>query len=439
MEVEMLKLAQAINQVSKQIIDPLFIHAHKAMINDFSRERILTFSVVFMQILRKTVKSLQVSLNELFMSNHIETTVSASAYTQARKKFKHTAFIELNDDITNIFYSDENIKKWRGYRCIGIDGSTIILPNSADIENEYGSCAIKNPSMSSKYSQAIFECYYDVLNHMAVKCKLAHGLSYEVNLAIEMLDCTTTEDLLIYDRGYASYEFFATLTQQRRNYLVRCSSTSSFKAITSLISDPNNWSQVVTLKPPSRKKSNIQEKGLPLEIEVRFITVILSTGEVEILATSLFDLDISRDEFKSLYGMRWGVETFFSRVKGRLCLENFTGKTAEAVKQDFWSTIFISNFETMAKESVEEQMNQASVDIGYEKKVNAAVSFNVIKNMAFEIFTNNTNQEEAVQKMILLFKTNPVLHRPERKTTPRKKTSDLRSYNFLRRIKKMIF
>lgn len=48
--------------------------------------------------------------------------------------------------------------------------------------------------------------------------------------------------------------------------------------------------------------------------------------------------------------MRWGVETFFSIVKGRLCLENFTGKTSEAVKQDFWSTVFISNLETLMTE-----------------------------------------------------------------------------------------
>lgn len=71
--------------------------------------------------------------------------------------------------------------------------------------------------------------------------------------------------------------------------------------------------------------------------------------------------------------------------------------------------------------------------------MNAAVSFNTIKNMAFEIFTNNQNQEEAFRKMILLFKTNPVLQRPERLSPPRRKTSALRSYNFLRRIKKMIF
>ncbi len=58
-----------------------------------------------------------------------------------------------------------------------------------------------------------------------------------------------------------------------------------------------------------------------------------------------------------LYGVRWGVETFFSRIKGRLCLENFTGKTVESVRQDFWSTVFISNFETLATEGIEDQIN----------------------------------------------------------------------------------
>ena len=47
---------------------------------------------------------------------------------------------------------------------------------------------------------------------------------------------------------------------------------------------------------------------------------------------------------------RWGIETFFGVLKGRLNLENFSGKTAESVKQDFYSTIFISNLETILTE-----------------------------------------------------------------------------------------
>ncbi len=420
----MFRLFQGIECVSNKIIAPHFISSHRTTPQAFSRNRLLTFSIVFTQILRKTVKSLQVSLNELFMNNHIESTVSASAYTQARQKFKHTAFIELNNDIVNIFYSDDNIKKWRGYRCIGVDGSKVILPNSSDISNEYGSIKIKNQSITGRFSQAIFECYYDVLNHVAIKCQLAHGLSYEVNLATQMLDCTASQDLLIYDRAYASYEFLATLSQQHKNYLIRCSNNGSFKLIKNLIADSEKWCEVVTLKPSVSQIKNIKQKGLPAEVKVRFIKVILDTGEVEVLATSLMDKDISQADFKWLYSKRWGVETFYSRVKGRLCLENFTGKTVESIKQDFWSTIFISNFETLAREGVEEEMNHKEASI-HHKKVNSAVSFNVIKNMAFEIFTECQCRQEAAQKMVALFKMNPVLVRPERQAPPRKKTSTL--------------
>jgi len=434
-----IKLTRSIKIVSEKIINTSFIVSHKASTKDFTRKRTLSFQIIFMQILRKTVKSLQVSLNELFMSNHIASVVTSSAYTQARKKFKHTAFIELNDDIVNIFYSDDSgIKKWRNYRCLGADASKVILPLTPDIEVEYGSIAIKNQSMTGRFSQGMFECYYDVLNHMAVKCALAHGLSYEVNLAIEMLDVATRHDLLIYDRGYASYEFLATLTQQQKNFLIRCP-VNSFKDAQKLAKDPSKWSCMATLTPCNNQQKNTKEKKLPFEIQVRFIKVILSTGEIEILATSLIDPTITCEEFKWLYGMRWSVETYFSRVKGRLCLENFTGKTVESIKQDFWSTIFISNFETMATGNIHDELNKNKINMQHEKKVNTAVSFNAIKNMAFDIFNNNTNQDESVQKMILLFKSNPILQRPERESPPRQKTSDHRSYNFLRRVKKMIF
>ncbi|MCH9715955.1 MAG: IS4 family transposase [Gammaproteobacteria bacterium] len=432
-------ITRIIQNITSKIADQAFISDHRAQPEHFTRIRTLSFQIIFMLILRKTLKSLQLSLNELFMGGHIANTVSASAYTQARKKFKHTAFIELNDDIIDGFYSNnEAIKTWNQYRCLAVDGSKIILPNTKEIKEEYGSIAIKNQSVNSSFSQAMFECCYDVLNHIAIKSTLAHGLSYEASLATEMLDGTSENDLLLYDRGYASYEFLATLTSQAKNYIIRCPN-SSFKIVKSLTLDAKNWSKTVTLNAPSCQLKNIKQKGLPLTIKVRFVSVILSTGEIEILATSLMNQTIERDEFKVLYGMRWGVETFFSRIKDRLCLENFTGKTAESVRQDFWSTIFISNFETVAIENIDDQMNANTINKKHYKKVNKAVSFNVIKNMAFDVFMNNSNLSESVEKMLLLFKKNPILQRPERESPMRKKRSDLRSYNFLKRIKKMVF
>ena len=439
MELRMTRELVAVSQVQSKIVEECFIKSHKAKPSDFTRNRTLTFQVMFMQIFRKTVKSLQVSLNELFMGGHISDVVSASAYTQARNKFKHTAFIELNDDIVSIFYSEEDkIKKWNGYRCIGSDGSKVILPNTVEIAEEYGSISVKNKTMNGTFSCALFECYYDVLNHVSIKSMLAHGLSYEVDLATQMLEATTEDDLLIYDRAYASYEFLATLTVQRKNFLIRCSN-SSFKEAQQLLRDTQSWSKKITLKVPQSQKSNIKEKRLPSKINVRFISVILSTGEVELLITSIMDDTIERGEFRWLYGMRWGIETFFSIVKGRLCLENFTGKTPEAVKQDFWSTIFISNFETLMTGDTENELNANLDDVLYAKKVNASVSFNAIKNMAFEIFMDKTNSAIALEKMVRLFKTKPSLERAGREGPPRKKTSDLQSANFQKRAKKHVF
>lgn len=435
----MIKQITALDLVQKKIIDDYFINSHKSRPDDFTRTRKLSFQIIFMQLFRKTVKSLQLSLNELFMSNYLSTPVSASAYTQARNKFRHTAFIELNNDIIDIFYSgDEGIKKWNGYRCIGVDGSKIILPKTPEIAEVFGSVAIKTKLMESSFSCAMFECSYDVLNHIAIKSLLAHGLSYEVDLATQMLGVTTENDLLIYDRAYASYEFLATLIAQGKNYLIRCPN-SSFKAVDLLIRDTTNWSKVVTLKVPNSQKKNIRAKGLPMEIKVRFISVILSTGEVEILVTSIMDKSIERQEFRWLYGMRWGIETYFSIVKGRLGLENFTGKTPEAVKQDFWSTIFISNFETLMTQDVEEDMNVDLQERQYIKKVNTSVSFNAIKNMAFELFMNKQDTVTNLKKIAQIFKTSPGLDRTGREGPPRKKTSDLQSSNFQKRNKKHVF
>jgi hypothetical protein len=167
-----------------------FIDNHKEKPGDFTRCRVLNFPVVLMLILKKSIKSLQLVLNELFIQNLIGGPVSSSAYSQARKKFKHTAFIELNEGAVKIYYSDNKIKRWKGYRVLGVDASKIILPNTEEMQKEFGAIPIKSQHIESSYTCALFECCYDVLNHIAIKSSLNHGSSYEVDLAINLLNQT---------------------------------------------------------------------------------------------------------------------------------------------------------------------------------------------------------------------------------------------------------
>lgn len=425
--------------LNENLATDTFINKHKDKLTHFTRDRVLKFVTVFLLILRNSAKSIQLVLNEIFLQGVISTSVSASAYVQARKKFRHTAFVELNEGIIGIYYSDDKIKRWKGFRCIGVDGSKIILPNTSDMKKEFGEIKIKNQKMESSYPSALFVCCYDVLNHMAIKSVLVSSLLYEADVAANLLEKDSRNDLLIYDRGFASYKFLATLVKNNKNYLVRCP-YSSFKATESLFKNSAmGWSKIVYLKAPQDQKKNLEHLGLPLEIKVRLVSVILSTGEIEVLATSIMGSHFTRDDFKEAYYLRWGVEGYFNLLKGRLALENFTGKTVESVKQDFWATVFISNLETIMTEETEEEINSlSSKEIRHEKRVNKAVSFNIIKNSIFDLLLNQKDKSDTFQKMKLAFKTNPVLIRPERSPS-RKKFSALRSYNFVRRIKKQVF
>ena len=92
-------------------------------------------------ILRKGVKSLQNSVSEA-LSWLGAATASASAYSQARYKLKHTAFIEPNRQaVVETVYGDGGYRRFRGFRVLAVDGSKIALPDTADVRAEFGAIA----------------------------------------------------------------------------------------------------------------------------------------------------------------------------------------------------------------------------------------------------------------------------------------------------------
>ena len=423
-----------IKNIQNKLISEDFICSHKYN-NNFTRIRKLPFIDIFMLILKNSVKSLQVRLNEYMLQSKLDYTITNSAFTQARKKFRYTAFQELNDDTVSIYYQNDDYKTLFGFRCIAADGSTIILPKNKETIEEFGLINIKNQHIEDNYVSAKCECYYDVLNNIVIKTQLANSSSYEVDLALNMINDFTEKDLLIYDRGYASYKMMATLIKNNKNFLIRIPK-NSFKESKKLFNSNKNYdNKIVTLDITKDCPKNL---NLPTKIAVRLIKLQLSTGETEILATSLMDDKITINDFSSLYNRRWGVETFFSIIKGRLNLEHFTGKTVESIKQDFWSTIFISNIETVMTENVQETLNFNNTDSNFTKQVNKAVSFNVIKNLAFDIIFNEKEKDMVTKKLEQLFLQNPTLKRPNR-IVERKKISARRSLNFQLRMKKHIF
>ncbi len=175
-----------------------------------------------------------------------------------------------------------------------------------------------------------------------------------------------------------------------------------------------------------------------MSLNVRLVRVLLSTGEYEVLVTSLLDNSLyPTDEFRELYYLRWCIETFYGLLKTRLDLENFTGIGAEAVRQDFHATVCLSGLESLLTDTAQAILD--AKDTKYPQSVNRAVSFNAVKKLALDLLLVGRLETDALlEKLTALFLTNPCLERSHR-NPPRKNTSSRTLLNFHKRQKKHCF
>jgi hypothetical protein len=435
------KPQQVVNTTKKLLKDEEFKSHHRTSPKVFLRERKLTFSLVILLIMQKTMKSIQLLLNEVFGQIDLDPATN-SAFTQARRHLKHTAFIELNQKaIVAEYYPDGTYQRYQGFRLLAIDSSKLRLPDSRDVSDTFGTINITNGKDSQpigKHAHGLASVCYDVLNKIVIDSQLGTARAYEVDLAALHLPATQTQDLLLCDRGYTSYQWLATCVQHQRHFVVRCSA-GSFKMARQMLEGLGADSQRVDLTPSFRQRLVVMALGLPSVLTVRFVRVRLPNGELEVLVTNLLDeKPFPTSSFRRLYHLRWGVETLYGVVKTRLQLENFSGLTAESVRQDFFATIFITNLESVLTEEATTQLKKKTTKNLHPQQVNQAVSFNAIKNYVIALFYLENNSEEILRQLTQLFLTNPNSVRPQR-SVPRRQRSPTQRLNYHQRIKKICF
>jgi hypothetical protein len=274
------------------------------------------------------------------------------------------------------------------------------------------------------------------LNKVALDATLGKAKAYETDLAIGHLSHTQAGDLINMDRNYPSYRMLAEIDKSKRDFVARCSS-ASFAVARLMLTGDGPDSQIVTLSPCAGQMPAIRELNLPLSLTVRFVRVCLSTGEYEVLVTSLLDeIRYPTMEFLELYYLRWEIETFHGLIKTRLELENFTGIGAEAVRQGFHATVYLSGLASLLTGTAQATLDAKKTK--HPQQVNHAVPFNAIKNLAFDWLLSDLDSNAIVEKLTALFLTNPCLERKNR-NPPRKNSSSRTLLNFHKRIKKHCF
>jgi Transposase DDE domain len=415
---------------------------YRVRVQDWSRQRTLTFLRVITLILTGHKHALQNALNRFFRALGLLPQVpTASAYSQARQKLQPALFQHLNTLVVEKFYTlyaaEGGVKRWQGRRVVGIDGTMINVPDTASTRAQY--TIHRNQHVGGERVQALGSVCYDLLNDLALDATLGRQQAEKESLFTSHLRVTIPGDVVVLDRGYADYGVMAFLVHHRRDFVLRLPRRRA-GAIRAFW-DGARGDEVIELPVPERQVAFVRAQGLAATLRVRLVKIELADGEVEVLATSFLDAKaVPVAALKTLYGWRWGVETYYDRLKNIFEVERFSGRNVRSLEQDFFGLIFLTTLESVLSKQAEAELAQesATAQRKHVAQVNHAVSYLALVDHTVALLLDPpATVEETLATLHFLFKTNPTLHRPGRRF-PRKRMSGYRRVWFHRYIARTV-
>jgi hypothetical protein len=342
-------------------------------------------------------------------------TFSKSAFVQARKKIKPEVFKHLNQRIIEEFYKDNSgvLRQFDNLRILAMDGSRLTLPFTKELEEIYG----QTKNQTNTYIVQAKACVlYDLLNEICINGVLSSIDTDERTQAKQLLEHCQANDLIIYDRGYPSFELIYEHYQKNLHFLMRM--PLDFSQVVKDFVASGKTSQIVEIKPGQKKSFENKPYTKSSTLKIRLLRITLNGGGIEVLATSLLDSKHYGNEvFKELYFKRWKIETYYDELKNKLKIEEFSGYSNQSILQDFYSTLFVSNIQTLIENEINEEIEKESEtkNIKYQYKINTTLSYGFMKDRILELFFTKNDMNDIINELKELFKKHLIPIRPNRK------------------------
>lgn len=140
--------------------------------------------------------------------------------------------------------------------------------------------------------------------------------------------------ILVFDRGYLDFEWFARLTETGVYFVTRLKESTAYEVIQrqplptrgGVVAD--EW--IVLRSPQSAAK---YAPGLPL----RRVEVVLPEGDHLVFLTN--HLDLGPTTIARIYKDRWQIELLFKALKQNLRVKTFVGTSANALHIQIWTAV----------------------------------------------------------------------------------------------------
>jgi hypothetical protein len=389
--------------------------------SDFTRKRKMPFTKLIVFMLNQIKSSIQSCLDRFFDETEDgKVHMSEQSFSEARAKIKWEGFSELHKHTVNLTYTG-HYATWHGYRVMAVDGTKVQLPSDACLRKYFGATGKGATAVTGQGSGL-----YDICNKIMVDARLEPLSVSEIELAKSHISelCRLPpfgKECVIFDRGYACFDLIETLVVNKVSFVMRVK---------------QKFFNVQADKLEVGDHSIALSKKGRADISVRVLKFILPSGETEVLVTDITDRRMGVKAFKALYFKRWSIETKYDEIKNKLEVENFSGRTFNAIMQDFFITMYMANVVAAAyweaQPVVDEQQNSKDNKYQYHVNVNHAIGTLKDRFIIAMLEPNTKKRKKVISHILALLAHHAVPARPNR-SIPRKAHS--RSAKFYLNIK----
>jgi hypothetical protein len=376
----------------EQVINEIYSEQMKGVarlagdLSSWSRRRDMPLEDILMCTLAKKGLSTTMEIRHYFQAmDKVEQTVSKQDYLRQRQKLNPEVFRLLNRNYLKRFYESQEVREWKGYLVMAVDGSRAEIPNSEENREVYGESI-------NKYGKAVartnLSALHDVYNHFLLDIGMHHYRSSEIEDAKTHITALKEivgdrPTLIMFDRNYESLEFMDFLEKAGVKYLIRLHKGNYETEKARMHSNDEEVELVYTRarlwhvreKSPERAEE-LKEKR---STNVRIIKTVFMNGESAAFMTNL--KEGTAGEIKRLYRKRWLIEQKYHTLKNKLKFESVTGKASIYVAQDFWAQTLVFNMvQDLITEAEYRAVKRAKKKhLMYEVRINENIAIGLFK------------------------------------------------------------
>jgi hypothetical protein len=159
---------------------------------------------------------------------------------------------------------------------------------------------------------------------------LTEGKTADITAARQMPFAPGT--MLVFDRGYADYDWWLSLTRQKVQFVTRLKDSAGYGVVEQR-NVPDNGNiirdEVIVLCSQQDIGPQARLRRIEVWVEEKRETMVFITNHLKLAAATI----------AAIYKERWAIELFFKALKQGLKIKTFVGTSENAVQTQIWTAL----------------------------------------------------------------------------------------------------